>query len=156
MTTPAQIAAASSDPVLAGRLTSRIEVDAETGCWLWQGAVSDTGYGHVSVRGRVQKSHRAFYELFEGPIPAGLSIDHLCYRRICCNPRHLEPVTRAENNRRMFRDKGHPRANTGGRCRNGHEITPENSYYSKDGRRTSCRPCHLPVQARYDAIRRAR
>ncbi len=40
------------------------------------------------------------YERHVGPIPDGLDIDHLCLNTVCCNPTHLEPVTRDENSRR--------------------------------------------------------
>lgn len=38
-------------------------------------------------------------------MPEGLELDHLCRVRCCCNPSHLEPVTRAENIRRGLRAK---------------------------------------------------
>lgn len=37
------------------------------------------------------------YELLVGPIPEGLTIDHLCRNTMCVNPDHLEPVTHREN-----------------------------------------------------------
>lgn len=38
--------------------------------------------------------------MWKGEIPHGLEIDHLCNKPTCCNPDHLEAVTRAENERR--------------------------------------------------------
>lgn len=78
--------------------------EPNTGCWLWTAALSDGGYGTASFgpKGtkRIRIVHRVTYTLFVGPIPQGLHLDHLCRVRSCCNPRHLEPVTQAENNRR--------------------------------------------------------
>lgn len=68
-------------------------------CWAWCGVVNGhSGYGQVNWRGyTAHKVHRATYELLVGPIPDGLTIDHLCFNRMCCNPAHLEPVTNREN-----------------------------------------------------------
>lgn len=88
-------------PVLAVRdrlLTGRT-VTAD-GCWLWAGAPGKNGYGRISVENTVRYAHRVSYETFVGPIPQGLTIDHLCRVRMCINPGHLEPVTLAENTRR--------------------------------------------------------
>lgn len=65
-----------------------------------------------------------------GPIPEGLSLDHLCRVPLCVNPRHLEPVPLAENIlrgtgpaannlRKTTCVKGHPfdATRTGGRWR---------------------------------------
>lgn len=73
---------------------------AEDGCWLWLGAVNHDGYGVISVNNKIERAHRLSYEQHIGQIPEGLQIDHLCRQRSCVNPSHLEPVTRAENNRR--------------------------------------------------------
>ncbi len=73
------------------------------GCWLWRGGTSN-GYGllHLSKNGRKTsvRAHRFAYEAMIGPIPKGLQLDHLCRVRSCVNPKHLEPVTNAENVRR--------------------------------------------------------
>jgi hypothetical protein len=77
--------------------------------------------------------------LHVGPIPEGLTIDHLCRAIRCVNPAHLEPVTNAENIRRAAL------ANARSHCPHGHEYTPENSYFDpKGGRR--CRECQRLAQ----------
>lgn len=98
------------DSTLPPRFWRRVYAD-EYGCWLWVGALRAT-YGRTSVGGRAVYAHRVAYEDLVGPIPEGLTIDHLCRIRICVNPWHLEPVTRRENIRRSPRrslcKKGHP------------------------------------------------
>lgn len=78
----------------------RYEVDPETGCWNWTGAILKTGYGAMSWLGKNKPAHRIAYEQFVGPIPDGLVLDHLCRNTRCVNPDHLEPVTSTENIRR--------------------------------------------------------
>jgi hypothetical protein len=107
-------------------------------CWPWLGPLKPDGYGFFTVRDprkRTAYAHRHAYELLVGPIPAGLTIDH------------LEIVTRSENNRRR---RGY---NTWTHCRQGHEFTPENTYIDRRGFQ-SCRACHRETQRRY-LLRRA-
>ena len=80
-------------------------------CWMWtgpRGGGKRAQYGYMS-RGRNAGigAHRFSYELHVGPIPPGLSIDHLCWVTLCVNPDHLEPVTLSENTRRQL-TRGHP------------------------------------------------
>lgn len=82
---------------LPERIRAKVEHSQVTGCWIWLGGNSGDGYGKVSVNGRMKMAHRAVYEIFMGPIPEGLVLDHLCRNRRCCNPLHMEPVTVQEN-----------------------------------------------------------
>lgn len=119
------------------RIRSRVRID-ESGCWLYLGNTNGKGYGLMTVGSRIDGTyktasvHRLSYEVFVGPIPDGLTLDHLCEVKHCCNPEHLEPVTNAENSKR--------RGDRMEKCRRGHPRTPENFYLNSAGRR-QCRPC---------------
>ena len=122
------------DPRLPERFWAKIRLD-ESGCWLWTGARQSRGYGSWSMDGRRQSVHRITYQSFVGAIPDGLTIDHLCRTKPCCNPAHLEVVTVAENVRRA-------RSSPITHCRRrGHPLTPETVYVNKRGQR-SCKECH--------------
>lgn len=70
----------------------------ETGCRLWLGGVSGSGYGIMSVANRSQLVHRISYQEFRGPIPPGQCVLHECDVRICVNPEHFFLGTKGENN----------------------------------------------------------
>lgn len=91
---------------LPAHITKRIDrTSSPHGCWLWTGAIDDHGNGRVRMGDRVALVHRVVYEAVRGPIPAGQVLMHSCdvhapgtgYRR-CCNPEHLTPGTRGQNN----------------------------------------------------------
>ena len=105
-------------------------------CWVWQGSRRRDGYGQLSVNAKPAAAHRVAYELYVGPIPKGLEIDHLCNngRGGCVNPKHLEPVTHAENGLRRYQRDPITK------CRRGHLFTDENTYVDPKGSR-NCRIC---------------
>lgn len=77
-------------------------------------------------------AHRVAYETWVGPIPDGLTIDHLCRNRLCIEPTHLEPVTNRENIQRGGNSlKTH--------CPQGHPYDEVNTA-SRNNRRY-CRTC---------------
>lgn len=121
----------------------------ESDCWLWVGSLNNEGYGNFvfeylpNGRARVQRgAHRVSYELFVGPIPAGLHLDHLCRVTGCVNPAHLEPVTVAENVRRgNSRFSPAKRALKQTHCKHGHEFTAENTGVQRATGSRYCRTC---------------
>lgn len=78
-------------------------------CWPWLGYIQANGYGSFGMKG-TRLPHRLAYQYAIGPIPNGLVLDHVCHtrqtdcadsvscvHRRCCNPSHLEAVSRREN-----------------------------------------------------------
>lgn len=84
----------------AGVTSWPIRVDPLYRCWIWEGEEDEHGYPILWRRGSRQRAHRIVYRAELGPIPDGLELDHLCRRRSCVNPAHMEPVQRSENERR--------------------------------------------------------
>ena len=72
----------------------------ETPCHIWRSGLNDRGYGMNGRDGRSRLAHKVLWEERNGPVPDGLTLDHLCRQRDCVNHKHLEPVTHAENCRR--------------------------------------------------------
>lgn len=68
-------------------------------CWLWTAGINKgTGYGSFARRhGEGIDAHRFSYELAHGSIPERHDVHHMCLRRACVNPAHLEAVTRSVN-----------------------------------------------------------
>ncbi len=128
-------------------------------CWEWQGALDRGGYGKLSGTDSEGKrrhiiAHRFVYEQLIGPIPDGLTIDHLCLNKACVNPYHLEPVSNRENIRRAAAHGllGGARKT---HCKYGHEFSPENTRRDKHGHR-SCRACARIHQLKLTNIKRQR
>lgn len=77
-------------------LVARTVVD-EAGCFLWQGALINTGYGKAYFNGQFMTTHRAMWTVVHGPILDGMQVAHRCDVRRCINPDHLFLATRQEN-----------------------------------------------------------
>lgn len=123
------------DPAfIAARFWKRVKQG--DGCWAWRGAKDSSGYG-VFWDFETKKAHRVAYELSVGPIPQGLTLDHLCRNRSCVNPKHLEPVTSGVNTLRG----GSPSAVNARKthCNYGHALSGTNlAVY---GKQRQCRAC---------------
>lgn len=117
-------------------------------CWEWK-ACKVRGYGHFKAERQIP-AHIYAYRILIGPIPEGMTLDHLCRNRGCVNPYHLEPCSRGENTLRgnspsaiLYREK---------KCKQGHSMEDDNVYiiHSKsDGRiRRRCRTCEAENRLR--------
>ena len=82
------------------RFWAKVTENPETGCWEWTGA-SHHGYGSFAVKPKSYDAHRLAWLFLRGPIPDGLSLDHLrdiCQTTLCVNAYvHLQAVTPKEN-----------------------------------------------------------
>jgi hypothetical protein len=131
---------------LRERLFSRLIIDQETGCLLWTGGTAKFGYGRVSVNGYPQHVHQVMYEMFVGPVPDGLELDHLCRVPRCASPAHLEAVTHKVN---MLRSQTPAAANaTKTHCDRGHEYDLLNTYFAPGTGHRQCRACNQDRERR--------
>ncbi len=112
-------------------------------CWQWKAGKTSRGYGAFYLKKQKQiLSHRFSFIIFKKEIPKNLEIDHLCRNRLCCNPNHLESVTRKENLSRSFLClstlnslKTH--------CPSGHKYSKDNTILRINKNSRECKKCTL-------------
>jgi len=129
---------------VAQGLCDRMKIDQASSCWIWTGGHGGHG-GRYGVCGLNRKSvfvHRFAYEYCRGPIPEGLTIDHVkargCQSPLCFNPDHLEIVTRIEN---VMRGDGACVKNARKtHCKSGHLLSGANLRIRTGGGR-ECKEC---------------
>lgn len=128
------------------RFWASVKKGSARSCWPWTAGLFPNGYGNFGFfdrstgQGGHVQAHRVAVTLARGPIPEGLTVDHLCKNKVCVNPAHLEVVTAAEN---ALRGDGPPARNARKtHCIRGHPLITGNIYGAKQGRRR-CRRCQL-------------
>lgn len=123
------------------------KVDKTETCWLWTASLGD-GYGRFRNDGLQDMAHRVAYRLLVGPIPDGLTVDHLCRTRRCVNPAHMELVTSVENV--MRGESPHARNARKTHCKHGHPFHGDNLVVLKSplGAR-GCRACNREKASRH-------
>ena len=141
---------------LGERFWSKVDRCGPDECWPWL-AGKTKGYGTICLKigdvWRSRRAHRLVYAALIGPIPEGLTLDHLCRNHDCCNPGHCEPVTNKENILRGTCPTAVNARKT--HCPQGHPYSEENTQVGPTGWRY-CRICARANDRQYKARKRAR
>lgn len=91
------------------KLIFRRRIDTKTGCWIYMGKLTDKGYAHVGIAGKVISAHRlAAYAWKSFDLNSDLHVLHDCPDRdnpSCFNPDHLW-IGKNSDNMRDAREKG--------------------------------------------------
>lgn len=76
-------------------------------CWEWIGSTGGRdGRGYISINYKKRLAYIVVRELFFGPMPEGMVHRHTCDNPLCCNPTHIIPGTRGDNeNDKYDRDR---------------------------------------------------
>jgi hypothetical protein len=132
------------------RFWRRVDKGDGTGCWLWTGYLDPDGYGMFPLEHRRPVLvHRYAFTLLMGPIPDGLTLDHVrangCISTACVKaiadehgPAHLEAVTNHEN---LLRGNGFVGINARKtHCKRGHPFDDANTHVNRAGSR-ECLAC---------------
>lgn len=81
-------------------------------CQIWLGATDNDGYpeircrkGTLGVKTGVVRVHRLAFYLRRGSFPLKAQVDHLCRKRRCINPDHLELIGRVTHGKLSREDQ---------------------------------------------------
>jgi len=110
-------------------------------CIIWTGYKDRDGYGQMTLRRYVRKTHRVALWIAGRPVPQGHVVNHSCRRRDCVNPQHLTVITASENSLRDSRSAGYINSQKT-HCREGH------LYDRHYGKQRYCSQCEAAKSKR--------
>ncbi len=121
-------------PSAQDRFWAKVDKGSMRECWQWLGSHGQAGHGTFWDGSKPEAAHRYAYRILIGPIPEGMTIDHLCRNPACVNPAHMECVTLVEN---ILRSTGVSAINAKKtHCPQGHPYDEANTYVDNRGART--------------------
>jgi hypothetical protein len=107
-------------------------IDPVFGCELVITRLDRDGYAYHGK----SRAHIVAWVAKHGPVPSDHVIDHLCRRRNCRAPHHLEAVTQSENERRKSWSYRVKRTH----CPSGHDLATNKVITPERG--VVCRSCN--------------
>lgn len=127
---------------LEERFWRYVSPEPNSGCWIWDGAVSSNGYGTITVGqkgpGTQLTATHVSLAIHGRPLPKGMFACHSCDFPPCVNPDHLFHGTPKQNTQDSI-SKGRSRV-WNEICRHGHLKAGDNLYIAPSGLRM-CKEC---------------
>lgn len=110
------------------RFWAKVNKKSQSPCWIWT-AANVNGYGAFGYLGVNWRAHRFSYWLVNGAekLDKNESMHHTCENPPCVNPRHVIPMSNAQNTKFYGASITH--------CKRGHEFTAESTGNTSNGRR---------------------
>lgn len=140
----------ASRPGTWARMVNSTKFDCVNGCWEWQSTLNEDGYGVFAHHEMgTAFAHRLALHIVGRPVPADMTVDHLCENRRCVNPAHLAVVPGVDN---TMRGNGYFAANARKtHCPQGHAYEGENVYLYTSRIGNTARACRTCMRDRYRA-----
>lgn len=103
------------------RILRRVDdsIQTETNCLICTYSTGSHGYPQAWDGTTVVLAHRIVWEAEWGPIPKGMTVDHICHVRTCVSLWHLRLLSNFDNARR----NGPGDWPLDGRCKHGHPVS---------------------------------
>ena len=149
---------------LIEHITKYAILEEDTGCWRWNGAYSDTGYGQWWFRGRSHGAHRISFLARNLMLDKSLQVHHSCGNRWCIRFEHLTQGDHSKNGRESVEQGTHYNASrlsnvpvpTGMKiCNMCMEIKSRGDFYKRtyktaapDGLQSRCKACQKRINKR--------